>query len=365
MKKLLIIVVFVSIVFISLLDSLQILTNNWSRASGYPLYELVEEREISEFNKMKDTRQMATFHVNEDERYLLTKENRKNAMTGFNEEFVTLTDENGSPLWSMKGKNESGWKRKFYTSSKGITLIYHYDSISSYAWIDKDSKILNSFKLEEMQTAYPQTLKNGEIWLFQTEYDFYNFGTNPKEIQNLTSLIFFDNRGNVVNEIDLKYNSLANDFTVSKNENYLVYTCENIRSNSNDGFQICSYLLNFDGSVIKEYEGKALTFNGDFSDNEDVYVDRGSKSYIIDVTTGDIMATYSTQGRSVVADKETGILAVLDHGELRIINYKTKQVLFHERFEGYPHPTYLEITGDAKEVIVITKDHQYTFRMKE
>ncbi|MBT3756146.1 MAG: hypothetical protein HOG24_07710, partial [Candidatus Cloacimonetes bacterium] len=272
-----------------------------------------------------------------------------------------LSDVDGTSLWTMKALNESNWRREFFTSFKGITAILGYDKSNSIVWVDEQGELINRLEFQNRLVTEPKTIKNGEIWIIQ-RIPGYEYIPEPNVKSSLT---FCDSRGNVINKVELKYLVLDNEIAISKSEDYLIYSCEDIRRTSKDSFQYCSYLLNYDGSVIKEFEDIMLTFGGDFSDNEDVYVDRGSKSYIVDIATGNIMGTYSTQGRSVVANKETGILAVLDHGVLRIINYKTKQVLFQERFEGYPHPTYLEITGDAKEVIATSKNHQYTFRMKE
>lgn len=354
MKKFLLIILFVSFVFISLLNSL---TLNCIKAQGYPLYKQVEKREISEFKKTYDTRQRYYLSMSKDDKYQLTTERRINPQTGFTENYVTLNDESGTLLWTMKEMNEIGWDRKFFTSSKGITAIYQYDIANSLVWIDKEGNVLKRMELQEMQTVNPIILKDGEIWLIQTEYDAVNYGIID-DVPNLTSLIFCDSNGNVLNEIDLKYGKLS-DFAISKNNNYIMYSCENIV-----GYQYRSYLLNFNGSIIKEYEGKSLSYFGDFSEKGDIYVNGGSRSYIIDVSTGEFITSYKTHGRSAVSNKEIGILAVLDFGELRIINYKTKKLLFHKKFDIGSDPNYLEITGDGKEVIVVTKDHLYTFRMK-
>ena len=363
MKKLLLIMFFVSIVSIGYLNSIQILTNNWDRAPGYPLYKQVEKREISEFNKTSDIRKTRYFKVSNDDKYQHTTERRINPQTGFKENYVTLTDESGAVLWTMKERNELGWDRKFFTSSKGITAIYQYDIANSLVWIDNKGNVLNRMELQEMQTVRPVNLKNGEIWLIQTEYDAVNYGVID-DVPNLTSLIFCDGNGNMLNEIDLKHTNLIDEMALSKNNNYIMYSCYSDMHNPKTKTQYQSLLIKFDGTIIREYD-KALGRGGDFSEKGDIYVNGGSRSYVIDVSTGKFLASYRAHSRSAVANKGTGIVAVLDFYDLRVINYKTKKLLFHKKFDVYPEPKYLEITGDAKEVIVVTKDHLYTFRMKE
>jgi hypothetical protein len=313
------------------------------------MYELVEEHELTEDEKYYYTRKRQNLAVNIERKYKYTTEKRKNPKTNIEEKYVILQDENETVLWTMKEKNEYRQSRTFSTSPKGITAICNYDTTNSLVWIDKQGKIINRLKLQKYQAAYPTTLKDGEIWLIQTEFDHWNIEINPEEIPNLASLIFCDSYGNILNKIELKYANLYHETAVSKSYDYIMYVCHNyIKLKTNLWSEYHSYLLKYDGTIIKEYDGNyVLALNGTFSEKEDVYVGGGgSTSYTI-------------------ANKETGIVAVMDFGDLRVINYKTKELLFHKKFDIYPRPKYLEISGDGKEVIVVTKDHRYKFRMKE
>jgi len=257
-------------------------------------------------------------------------------------------------------------RRIFYGSSTGITAICDYNMTNSLFWVDKQGKELNKLELENQQTAYATTLKDGEIWLIQTEFDILTY-EKPRELPNLASLIFCDRTGNVLNTIDLKYANLHIEKTISKSEDYIMFVCyrDEYRPNQ-DWQQYHSYIIKYDGTIIKEYEDDGVwLINGSFSENEDVYVTRGGTDFIIDLPTGDISTSYKTHGRSAIANKETGIIAVLDFNDLRLINYKTKKLLFHKKFDVYPIPKYVEITGDGNEVIVVTENHLYTFQIKE
>lgn len=363
MKKLLLILLFVSFVFMSLLNSLNI---NCIKAQGYPLYEQVEKEELTDFNKHYYKRKSQGFSETHEITYKFETETRRDSQNFVDKKYVTLKDENGNVLWTMESSmgtsDEYGASRTFYVSSTGITAIRDYRN--SIFWVDKQGNELNRLELKDKQTAYATTLKDGEIWLIQTEYNSWDY-SELRETPNLASLIFCDRTGNILNTIDLKYANIENDKAVSKSENYIIYSCfKKVYMKTYMKTENYSYLLRYDGTIIKEYDGKVIA-NGTYSENEDIYVDKGSSSEIIDVITGEVITSYKTHGRSAVANKETGIVAVLDFDILRVINYKSNILLFHKKFDVYPYPKYLEITGDGKEVIVVTKDHLYTFRMKK
>ncbi|MDA3814025.1 MAG: hypothetical protein PF570_07215 [Candidatus Cloacimonetes bacterium] len=368
MKKLMLILFFVSTVFISLLDSIQILTNNWDKAQGYPLYEQVNKKEFTDTEEKYYKRKIQGFSETPEINYKFEPETRRNPQTNIEENYITFKDDNGSVLWTMESSigtsDEYGASRTFYGSSSGITAIRDY--VNSIFWVDKHGNELNRLELEDKQTAYITTLKDGEIWLIQTEYNSWDY-SELRETPNLASLIFCDRTGNILNTIDLKYANLHNEKKLSKSEDYIMFSCYKNEYRPNQVWQQHhSYIIKYDGSILKEYEDDGVwLMNGSFSENEDIYVTNGGTDFIIDLQTGDIVSSYKTHGRSAIANKETQIVAVLDFYALRIINYKTKKLLFHKKFDVYPKPQYLEITGDGKEVIVVTKDHLYTFRMKE
>ncbi|MBT3756075.1 MAG: hypothetical protein HOG24_07335 [Candidatus Cloacimonetes bacterium] len=359
MKKLLFIVVFVSIVFVSLLNSLQMLTQNWSKPLGYPFYELVEKKEVTNYPQKRDN--MGAYFSTKQDNYITTTEIRRSPQNGRNESFVTLKDASGKALWSIKELNESNWQREFFTSSKGVTFIRSYNDSKSIAWVDTHGEVINRMEFDNNLTSNPILIGKEDNWIIQREPGRYD--DSPDSNVN-SSLIFCDSNGNVLNEVVMKYPMLYNDFAVSENDNYIIFSCTTF-DNSNIGSKFRSYLLNFDGTIIKEYEGKVLSYLGDFSENEDVYVSTGRRYYVVDIETTEIITSFKAHSRAAIANKETGIIAVLDYDNLRIVNYETKRLLFHETFDVYPVPSYVEISGDAKEVIVITKSHQYTFRMKE
>lgn len=352
---------FVSIVSIGYLNSIQSLTNNWDRTPRYPLYIQVEEKEISDYDKKYDTTSIHLSHKKNDN-YSLIKESRKNLQNSFNESFITLNNIDGTALWSMKVINQIGVEREFFTSSKGITVIRYYDDMNSIVWVDDQGEILNRMEFQNNLSTEPKSIKNGEIWIIQRIPGLYEYIPEPNVN---SSLIFCDSRGNELNRINLKYLELNDEMAISESENYLMVYCHDGILDPTIKRQYQSYLIKHDGTIIKEYKGKALGYGGDFSENEDIYVSRGKRDYIIDVTSGEIITSFEAHGRTVVANKETGIIAALDFGELRVINYKTKKLLFYKKFDVYPRPEYVEITGDGKKVIVVTKDHLYTFRMKE
>ena len=366
MKKLLLILLFVSFVFINFLNSVPELCNNWtvlSNSSDYPKYEEVGKLEITEAQKHDYKRKRQGLSVTTGHNYKFVPETRRNTHTNIEEKYVTFKDESGSILWSMESTNADRASRTFYGSSTGITAICDYNMRNSIFWVDKQGNELNRLELKDQQTAYINTLKDGEIWMIETEFDIWSY-EKPQELPNLASLIFCDRTGNVLNTIDLKYANLYNHKAVSKSNDYIMYSCyKDIDLGHYKTSEYYTYLLKNDGTIIKEYEGNVIA-NGTFSENEDLYIDKGSSSEIVNIATGEIITKFKTQN-TVVANKETEIVAVLDFGELRIINYKTKKVLFYKRFDIYPRPEYLEITGDGKEVVVVTEDHLYTFRIKE
>ena len=369
MKKVLLIMLFVSFVFMGLLYSL---TLNCIKAQGYPLYEQVGKEELTDTEKNYYKRKRQGFSITPDNKYKLVPETRRNPQTDIDEKYVTLKDESGSVLWSMESTNEYEERRTFYGSSSGITAVRDYNSTNSFFWVDKQGNELNRLELKDNQTAYvATTLKDGEIWMIQTKFYLreWQFDEGPDENldvhPNLSSLIFCDRNGNVLNTIDLKYANILCDKTISNDEDYIMYSCyKNIHLENQTVREYQSYLIKYDGSIIKEFDGNVFA-NGSFSEKEDIYVAFVSTSRIIDVATGDFLASYRAHSRSAVANKETRIVAVLDFYDLYVINYKTKKLLFKKTFDVYPKPKYLEITGDAKEIIVVTNDHLYTFRMKE
>ena len=359
MKKLLFIVVFVSMIFISLLNSLGL---KCQKAQGYPLYEQVGKEEVSDYKKKHDRR--GAYFSTKQNSYHLLEENKIVESSKYPQKFVTLNNKNGTALWTMKAYNQKGFERDFFVSSKGVTFIRNYEDWKSIAWVDIHGEVINRMEFTNNLTSDPILIGKEDHWIIKREPDYREFDESY-DFNAKSSLIFCDGNGNVLNEVVMKYASLHNDFTISENDNYIMYYCRTYGVSSYVKNDYHSYLLNFDGSIIKEYEGKALTKFGDFSENEDVHVSSGRSSYIVDIETGDIISAFRTHGRSVVANKETGIVALIDFDDLRILNYETKRLLFHKRFELDSRANYLEISGDAKEVIVITKDHQYTFRMKE
>ncbi len=348
------------------LEAKRLSFNQLRRCEKYPLYEQVEKHELSEDEKHYYTRKRQGLSVKQKNKYKFTSEKRNNPKTNREEKYVILQDEDETVLWSMKEKNEYRQSRTFIISLKGITAICNYDKTNSLVWVDKQGNIINRLKLQKYQAAYPTTIKDSEIWLIQTEFDHFNIEA-PRELPNLASLIFCDSYGNILNKIELKYANLYNEMTLSESNDYFIYVCYKVLDMGNyrtSEFQ--SYLFKYDGSIIKEYpDDIALVSGGYFSEKEDVYVDKGSTSRIIDLPTGEFITSFKTHGRSAVANKETGIVAILDFGDFRVINYKTKELLFHYKFEIYPRPKYLEISGDGKEVIVLTKDHRYKYRKKE
>lgn len=365
MKKLVLIMFVVSIAFISLLDSIQILTNNWDKAQGYPLYEQVGKEELSDTKKHYYEIKTNNPSYRSDQSYSFETETRRDSQNYVDREFATLKDENGTALWTMESSigtsDEPGAKRGFWHSPTGITAIRDYISNNSMFWVDKQGNELNRFELMDKQIAVASYLKNGEIWLIQSKYNYYDYG-ELRETSNLASLIFCDRTGNVLNTIDLKYANLHNEKSLSKSEDYIMFSCYN-ELGIHKGRNYQSYLIKSDGTIVKEFDGYAFA-NGSFSEKEDIYVAFTSPSRIIDVTTGEFLASYKAHSRSAVANKEIGIVAVLDFYDLRVINYKTKQLLFHKKFDVYPMPKYVEITGNGKDVIVVTKEHLYKFRMK-
>ncbi len=366
MKKLLLIMIFVSVVFMSLLDSLNI---NCIKAQRYPLYEQVGKEELTDAKKhyYKIKRQNPSYKV--DHNYSFETETRRDSPNYVDKKYVTLKDEDGTTLWTMEAtlgtSDEHIAKRGFWYSPSGITAIRDYaDSTGSMFWIDKHGNELNRIGLKNMQTASAVPLKDGEFWMIQTRYNWRDFG-DSRERPNLASLIFCDRVGNILNTIDLKYANIYNNKTFSKSEDYIMCSCyKNIHLENQTVREYQSYLIKYDGTIIKEFDGYAFA-NGSFSENEDMYIAFASTRRIIDVDTGEFIATFKTHGRSAIANKEIGFVAVLDYGVLRIINYKANILLFHKKFDVYPYPKYVEITGDGKEVIVVTEDHLYTFRLKE
>ena len=369
MKRLSMFLVLISLFAFPNLKAKRLSFNQLKRCEKYPLYEQVEKHELSEDEKHYYTRKRQGLSLKQEQKnkYNFTSEKRNNPKTNREEKYIILQDENETVLWSMKEKNEYRQSRTFIVSIKGITAICDYDTTNSLVWVDKQCNIINRLKLQKYQAAYPTTLKDGEIWLIQTEYDHWNIEINLEEMPNLASLIFCDSYGNILNKIELKYANLFYETAVSKSYDYIMYVCHKVldmRNYRTSVFQ--SYLFKYDGSIIKEYEGNyCLAFKGTFSEKEDVYVCGGSVDYIIDLPTGEFITSFKINGISAVANKETGIVANLDFGDFRVINYKTKKLLFHYKFDIYPRPKYLEISGDGKEVIVITKDHRYKYRSKK
>ena len=349
------------------------------------MYEQVEKKELTETQKQVYYRKRYGYTVTlENNNYKLVSETKKNHQTDIEKKYTTLIDSSGNVSWTMESSRKSETnkyleeQRYFYSSQTGITAIRDYNSTNSFFWVDKQGNELNRFELKDNQTAYViTTLKDGEIWMIQTKFHLREWeydkesqeGSRERlhEYPNLSSLIFCDRNGNVLNKIDMKYAQIHNEKTISKSEDYIMYTCyKNIQKPNQIWPQHHSYIIKYDGSILKEYEDDGVwLINGSFSDNEDIYVTRGGTDFILDLPTGDIIASYETHGRSAVADKEIGIMAVLDFGTLRIINYKSNILLFYKNFDVYPKPGYVEITGDGKEVIVVTKEYLYTFRMKK
>ncbi|MEA2096404.1 MAG: hypothetical protein U9P73_06905 [Candidatus Cloacimonadota bacterium] len=368
MKKLLLLMSFVFFVFINFLNSVPELCNNWtvlSYSSDYPKYEEVGKLELTEAQKHDYKRKRQGLSVTSDHNYKFVSETRRNPQTNFEEQYVTFKDESGNVLWSMESTNEDRVSRRFYVSSIGITAICDYNMKNSLFWVDKQGNELNRLELKDQQTAYASTLKDGEIWMIETGFDIWSY-EEPRELPNLASLIFCDRHGKILNSINLKYAKPYHMKAVSKSNNSIIFTCYQDIYNGNEDFtrDYYSYLLKHNGKIIKEYEGKVIA-NGIFSEDEDLYIDKGSSSDIIDVATGELIISFKTHGRSAVANKDTKLIAVLDYENLRVINYQTKEILFHKKIDVYPYPDYLEITGDGKEILVVTKDYLYTFRMKE
>ena len=77
---------------------------------------------------------------------------------------------------------------------------------------------------QKYQATYPTTLKQGEIWLIQTEFDSYEY-EDPFELPKLASLIFCDSYGNKFKQIDLKYPNLYNEMTRNESNDYIMYSC--------------------------------------------------------------------------------------------------------------------------------------------
>jgi len=118
MKKLLLIILFVSFVFTSLLDSL---TLNCIKAKGYPLYEQVRKEELSDTAENYYKRKRQGLSITPDENYKYVPEIRRNLQTDIDEKYVTLKDESGSVLWSMKSTNE-------YDEKDFLWFIHRYYS---------------------------------------------------------------------------------------------------------------------------------------------------------------------------------------------------------------------------------------------
>ena len=212
--------------------------------------------------------------------------------------------------------------------------------------------------MEEYKTISSPALADGEYWMISSVFD--NDEILPSDVKNpdQSRLYFFDSTGNLLNQIDLKYNKIRQDMSVSDDGDLVMFTCY---KDWTKGRKLkYSYYLRSNGTIVKEYEDLPIG-SGKFSEDNSLY--KIVDSAIMDTETGDIISNIPGQGPAGISNKGANILAVYDSFNLRIINFETKELLYFKRFE-YPGPNYIEVSGDGKEVIITMNNSFQKYRLK-
>jgi hypothetical protein len=250
----------------------------------------------------------------------------------------------------------------FEVVQNGISKIIHGGNNYTISWKDSARNELNRHHFEKGKQITPISFTNGNLIViahfneYQSDETPISWVENPKQ----SKLYFFDNIGNLLNQINLKYHLVYDEFKINEDVDRLFLTSYEKAPRYQTSAH--SYLMKSDGTVIAEYVGIGATF-GKFSEDGSYYLVNTTTKYLIDTDSGDIVTTYKTNEPSAVSDKNVNILAVFESGTLRIVNLKTKQLLFSKYFE-LPSPNYIEVTGDGNEVIFTRKNSIFKIQNK-
>ncbi len=330
-----------------------------NKSENYPLYELVDEHQMVDSEKILYKRKRQKINSEALMSFSFSEDAKTNPQTGRNETYITLRDENGNELWS-KSKNGKFIERGFTLARNGISVMRDFDRGASLTWIDKQGNKVNSFPLEKYMSSYVTALKNGNLWMVNSRFDSDEIPASYVENPDQSKLFFFDSLGNMLNQIDLKYKFLYDELEYNEYRNRIVVTCYEELQNYTRKYY--SYFLDTNGNIIKEYEDIAVA-KGRFSEDGSYYLVDNRTDFIIDTDTGEILTTYRTNEPSAISNKSANILALFESGTLRIISLDTKEILFSKFFE-LPVPSYIEISGEGSIITFIIGNTFHKYKQK-
>lgn len=339
------------------------LVNDWSQLNYSSTHKFVEiSREKATRNQiwsLYTKKNLNSPHYKT--KYYTKSEYHPDDKSGFNKEHLALYNPQGQKYWSKEKKEDYGF---IVAAKTDVAVFINYDNINSVVWFDKSGSELNRIDFEDKNiVSKAKPLKNGKYWVIITEIS--DDPINPKTIDketNLLSLIFTDGRGNILSQNKLKYPNLL--YTVTINESNETLMCCSVENFNNGREKVYSYLFKYDGKLIKEFADKNIT-GGLFSEDNKLYF---AVRRLYDMTTNEFITYLPAMGDCMPANKGVDILVASEWDDLRIINYKTKELYFYKEFDNDKTANdvgSINISGDGTIVRAIVGEYLYTYELVE
>lgn len=328
---------------------------NWSHLKRLkPKYEQVsiDSLTIEESREYIANHKNNTNFMNDLSGYSLSSE----IVSGDNirEKNLFFKDKNGSILWSLTKSLQYGYEDEisYNVSPKGIALISGYKAMNVLTWVNKVGKILHNLEIDPTHGYNSKSIDGGSKWIIKSEFDF---GIEQSE-SNISKarLIFTTSNGQLLNDIDVKYTNFTNNISISLDNKFIFTTCYEFDDNQKQ--KVYSYLLDSNGTILKEYPDKSASY-GYFSPDNSIYLSSYGICYIIDMSNFEVITSFKSRGPAYPANKDTGLMAVREGSTLRIINYNTKRLLFQINYSTDTRVNdiiHVDISGDGEVVQVIT-----------
>lgn len=331
---------------------------------NYPLYKL--ETEILLNKSESDELYLEMIERNDCsllksyKKYFVVNERLFDEKLGVDGECELFRDEYSNIIYSIPRYTDELNHRILSVSNNGNMLVSRYDSETTLAWLSQSGAVLNKLELNPDQNAGGFTLKNGSRWHIRTYYSNGNGNDENPEKLNLTTVYFSDQDGNILNYHEMIYPRYYNETSVSRNGEYIFMSC--YKKNKNKRIYH-SYLFTSEGILVKEYPRQMLS-KGYFSEDGSIYICYSKVSKLIDTETGDIIASIRTSEPPQPADKNTNTITIIERNKVKIMNYKSQQLLFDVDFPSFRemyNVRAVNISCDAKKVKVLIDKTLFTF----